>query len=73
MAALPEAELSMKVVQLLGLQGPLWRQVFRESNCFHSRSYSPIRVVPPPPSLLELVTRRPLWLVFLGSSAHSGT
>ena len=43
-AALPQWELSMKVVQLLGLQGPWWRQVFRDTDCLRGRSYGPIRV-----------------------------
>ena len=42
--ALPQWELSMKVVQLLGLWGLWWRQVFRDTDCLHGRSYSPIRV-----------------------------
>ena len=43
-AALPQWELSVKMVQLLGLQGPWWCQVFRDINCLHVRSYGPIRV-----------------------------
>ena len=43
-AALPQWELSLRLVQLLGLQGPWWSQVFRDTNCLHSRSYGPIRV-----------------------------
>ena len=43
-AALPEWELSVKVVQLLGLWGPWWRQVCRDTDCLHHRSYGPIRV-----------------------------
>ena len=34
----------MKVVQLLYLQGPWQRQVFRDTNCLCSRSYGPNRV-----------------------------
>ena len=42
--ALPQWELSVKVVQLLGLQGP-WRcQTCRDMDCLHRRSYGPIRV-----------------------------
>ena len=33
MAALPQWELSVKVVQLLGLRGPWWRQVCRDMDC----------------------------------------
>ena len=43
-AALPQWELSMKVAQLLGLQGPWWHQVRRDTDCLCHRSYSPIRV-----------------------------
>ena len=43
-AALPQWELSMKVVQLLGLQGPWQRQVCRDTDCLCSRSYGPTRV-----------------------------
>ena len=43
-AALPQWELSVKVVQLLGLWG-LWRcQVCRDMDCLRCRSYGPIRV-----------------------------
>ena len=60
----------MKVAQLLGLRG-LWRcQVCRDTDCLRCRSYGPIRVFL---SLLELAIRRPLWPVFLCSSACSGT
>ena len=34
----------MKVVQLLGLWGPWWRQVCRDTYCLRGRSYGPIRV-----------------------------
>ena len=34
----------MKVVHLLGLQGPWQRQVFRDTDCLHCRSYGPNRV-----------------------------
>ena len=34
----------MKEAQLLGLQGPWQRQVCRDSDCLHCRSYGPIRV-----------------------------
>ena len=40
-AARPQWELSVKVVQLLGLQGPWWRLVFRDTNCLRGRSYDP--------------------------------
>ena len=43
-AALPQWELSMKVVQLLGLQGPWQCQVCKDTDCLHRRSYGPIRV-----------------------------
>ena len=43
-AALPQWELSLKVAQLLGLRGPWWCQVCRDTDCFHRRSYGPIRV-----------------------------
>ena len=43
-AALPQWELSLKVAQLFGLQGP-WRcQVCRDTDCLRHRSYGPIRV-----------------------------
>ena len=44
-AALPQGELRVKVVQLLGLWGPWWRQVFRDTECLHGRRYGPIRVI----------------------------
>jgi len=44
MAALSQWELSVKVVQLLGLWGPWWRQVYRDMDCLCRRSYGPIRV-----------------------------
>ena len=34
----------MKWAQLLGLQGPWWRQVCRGTDCLHHRSYGPVRV-----------------------------
>jgi len=37
-------ELSMKVVQLLGLWGPWLHQVCRDTDCLPHRSYGPIRV-----------------------------
>ena len=43
-AALPQLELSVKVVQQLGLQGAWWRQVCRDTDFLHCRSYGPIRV-----------------------------
>ena len=43
-AALPQWELSVKVLQLLGLQGPWQRQVCRDTFCLHHRSYGPFRV-----------------------------
>ena len=42
-AALPQWELSMKVAQLLGLQGPWQRQLCRDMDSLHW-SYGPIRV-----------------------------
>ena len=43
-AALPQGELRVKVAQLLGLWGPWWSQVCRDTDCLHCRSYGPIRV-----------------------------
>ena len=43
-AALPQRELNVKVVQLLGLWGSWRRQVFRDTDCLHGWSYGPIRV-----------------------------
>ena len=43
-AALPQWELSMKVVQLLGFQGPWQHQVHRDMDCLCCKSYGPIRV-----------------------------
>ena len=43
-AALPQWELSVKVAHLLGLQGLWWRQVCRDTDCLHRRSYGPIGV-----------------------------
>ena len=37
-------ELGVKAVQLLGLQGPWWCQVCRDTDCLCPRSYSPIWV-----------------------------
>jgi len=42
--ALPQRELSVKVVQLLGLWGPWWRQMCKDRDCLHHRSYGPITV-----------------------------
>ena len=42
-AALPQWELSVKVAQLLGFQGPWWRQVCRDTDCLRHGSYGPIR------------------------------
>ena len=44
MAALPQWELSMKVMHLLGLQGPWLHQVCRDMDCLLCRSYGLIRV-----------------------------
>ena len=44
MAALPQWELSVKVVQLLGLRGPWRRQVCRDMGCLSCRSYHLIRI-----------------------------
>ena len=41
-AVLPQWELSVKVAQLLGLQGPRWCQVCRDMDHLHLRSYGPI-------------------------------
>ena len=43
-AALPQWELSMKVVQLFGLQGPWGHQMCRDMDCLCCRGYGPIRV-----------------------------
>ena len=43
-AALPPLELSVKVAQLLGLQGPWWHEVCGDTDCLCSRSSGPIRV-----------------------------
>ena len=43
-AALPQCELSMKVVQVLGLWGPWWCQVCRDTDCLLGRTYDLIRV-----------------------------
>ena len=43
-AALPQCDLSVKVVQLFGLWGPWRDQVCRDTNSLHHRSYGPIRV-----------------------------
>ena len=43
-AALPQWELSLKVAQLLGMEGPWWHQVCRDMDCLHHRNYGPIRV-----------------------------
>ena len=40
----PSESLSVKVVQLLGLQGPWQRQVCRDMDCLHYRGYGPVRV-----------------------------
>ena len=66
-AALPQCELSVKVAQLLGLRGPWRRQVCRDMDCLLRRSYGPIRVFFR--AFCSLVIRRPLWPVFLCSSA----
>ena len=43
-AALPQWELSVKVVQLFALWGPWQCQVCRDTDCLRCRSYGPIRV-----------------------------
>ena len=43
-AALPQWELSMKVVWLLGLWGLCRRHMCRDTDCIHHRSYGAIRV-----------------------------
>ena len=48
----------MKVVWLLGLGGPWWCQVCRDTDCLCHRSYGPISLFS---SLLQLAIRRPLW------------
>ena len=44
MAALPQWDSSVKVLQLLGFWGPWWRQVCRDTHCLCLRSYGPSRV-----------------------------
>ena len=44
-ATLPQWELSVKVVQLLGLQGPWRHQVCRDTDCLCGKSYGPTRVI----------------------------
>ena len=56
----------MKVVWLLGLGGPWWCQVCRDTDCLCHRSYGPISLFS---SLLQLAIRRPLWPDFPCSSA----
>ena len=41
---LPQWELSVKVVQLLGLQRPWCHEVCKDTDCLHGRSYGPIWV-----------------------------
>ena len=41
-AALPQWELSVKVVQWLDFQGPWWQKVCRDMHCLCHRSYGPI-------------------------------
>jgi len=43
-AALPQWDLSVKVAQLLGLQGPWQCQVCRDMHCLHCRSSGHIKV-----------------------------
>ena len=43
-AALPQWDLNVKVVQLLGLQRPRQHHVCRDMDCLPCRSYGPIRV-----------------------------
>ena len=43
-ATLPQWGLSMKMVQLLGLQGPWWSQGCKDTDCLHRRIYVPIRL-----------------------------
>ena len=43
-AALSWWQLSLKVAQLLGLRGPSWHQVCRDTDCLCCRSYGPFRV-----------------------------
>ena len=40
-APLPQGQLSVKVVQLLGLRGPCQHKVCRYTNCLHPKSYGP--------------------------------
>ena len=43
-AAQSQWELSMKLAQLLGLQGRWWCQMCRDTNCLSHKCYGPIRV-----------------------------
>ena len=43
-AALPQCDLSVNVVQLFGLRGPWRDQVCRDTDSLHHRSYGPIRI-----------------------------
>ena len=42
-AALPQRELNVRLAQLLGLWGPWWCQVCRDTDCLHCRSHGPMR------------------------------
>ena len=44
MAAVPQLELGVKVVQLFGLQGLWRRQVCRDMDCLCHRRYGSLRV-----------------------------
>ena len=44
--SVPQAELSVKAVQLLGLRGPWWCQMCRDMDYLHHRSYGHVRVFP---------------------------
>jgi len=68
-AALPQWELSVKVVQLLGLQGPWWCQVCRDTDCLHAG------VMALSESFFEPLIagdQKASLAVFLCSSTHSG-
>ena len=55
---------------LLGLQGPWRRQMCRDMDCLCCKELWPYQSLFS--SLLYLVIRKPLWPVFLHSSARSG-
>ena len=84
-AALYQGGLSMKVAQLLGLQGPWWSHVCSDKDCLHHRSYGPISLFfffffsstslllptcDPPPSCTHAQSCNPMDCSQPGSSVH---